>query len=77
MRRAFKVANDPPYGPVFVALPIDVMEQDTANVAIAPGRSHRTGAPDPHGIQEACALLRMANIDIQDYEKARNDFQGH
>jgi predicted Rossmann fold flavoprotein len=61
MRRAFKVANDPPFGPVFVALPIDVMEQDTANVPIAPGRSHRTGAPDPHGIQEACALLRAAN----------------
>ena len=29
MARAFKVANDPPRGPVFVALPIDVMEQDT------------------------------------------------
>lgn len=64
MRRAFKVANDPPYGPVFVALPIDVMEQDTANVSIAPGRSHRTGAPDPRGIDEACALLQAAKAPV-------------
>jgi len=29
MRRAFKIANQPPAGPVFVALPVDVMEQET------------------------------------------------
>jgi benzoylformate decarboxylase len=42
MRRAFKIANEHPKGPVFVALPINVMEQQTellanraANIAIA------------------------------------------
>src|ERR1700739_1724000 len=30
LRRAFKVATDAPQGPVFVALPIDVLEQETA-----------------------------------------------
>src|SRR5688500_404621 len=29
LHRALKIAHDPPEGPVFVALPIDVMEQDT------------------------------------------------
>ena len=60
MRRAFKIANDPPYGPVFVALPIDVMEQETGNRAQAPGRMYRTAEPDPHGIAEACALIEAA-----------------
>lgn len=57
MRRAFKIANDPPWGPVFVSLPIDVMEQETAHGARAPGRMYRSAQPDPHGIADACALL--------------------
>jgi benzoylformate decarboxylase len=60
MRRAFKVANDPPYGPVFVALPIDVMEQETVNGPMAPGRAYRTGAPDPAAVADAAALLVKA-----------------
>lgn len=60
MRRAFKVACDPPFGPVFVSLPIDVMEHETANGAIAPGRSYRAAAADPRGVAEAAALLAAA-----------------
>ena len=29
LQRAFKIANEAPAGPVFVALPINVMEQET------------------------------------------------
>ena len=36
MRRAFKVAGEHPQGPVFVALPINVMEQTTARAALGP-----------------------------------------
>ena len=61
MRRAFKIANDPPFGPVFVSLPINVMEQQTANAAKAPGTSYRTGAPDPRGIADAAVLLKGAS----------------
>ena len=64
MRRAFKVANDPPYGPVFVSLPINVMEQDTVNGPIAPGRAYRLPAPDPAGIADACALVRAAAAPV-------------
>ncbi len=64
LRRAFKVANDPPYGPVFVSLPINVMEQQTVNGPIAPGHAYRLPAPDPRGIADACALLKSANSPV-------------
>ena len=64
MRRGFKVANDPPYGPVFVALPIDVMEQETHNAAQAPGRLHRAAAPDALAVQEITALILAAHAPV-------------
>ena len=57
LHRAFKVANDPPAGPVFVALPIDVMEQESENAAVAPGTLHRAGPAAAAGVAEAVALL--------------------
>ena len=70
MRRAFKLASDPPYGPVFVALPIDVMEQPTTRPAQGPGeaavpsRSFTQGLPDPDGVAQACALIRAARSPV-------------
>ena len=64
MRRAFKVANDPPCGPVFVALPIDVMEQETDNGALAPGRLAREGAPDPEALADIAALIHAARAPV-------------
>jgi benzoylformate decarboxylase len=64
MRRAFKIANDPPYGPVFVALPINVMEQQTENAAKAPGQMHRLPAPDPQGVNELCDRLLGAQAPL-------------
>ncbi len=57
MHRALKIATDPPAGPVFVALPIDVMEQETDQAPLPPGRLHRAPEPDPAGIEAAAALL--------------------
>lgn len=57
LRRAFKVANDPPMGPVFVALPINVMEQETDVPAGDPGVLYRRTRPDPAGVAAAAALL--------------------
>jgi len=64
MRRAFKIANDPPFGPVFVALPIDVMEQETGNGALAPARLYREPLADPQGIAAACALLAASRAPV-------------
>ncbi len=50
LRRAFKVATDAPKGPVFVSLPINVLEQETSVEALAPDRLWRATAPDPAGV---------------------------
>src|SRR4030095_2213432 len=57
MHRALKVATDPPAGPVFVALPIDVLEQERDVAPLPPGRLYRAPEPDPAGIQAAADLL--------------------
>jgi benzoylformate decarboxylase len=57
LHRALKVAHDPPAGPVFVALPIDVLEQETAMAAFPPSGLYRASEPDPAGVEAAADLL--------------------
>ena len=57
LRRAFKVATDQPKGPVFVSLPIDVMEQETSVEAIGPDKLWRSPHPDPNGLEQLALLL--------------------
>ncbi len=61
LHRAFKIANEPPEGPVFVALPIDVMEQDTEIGPAAPSRLFLRSEPDPAGVEAAAEVLRSAS----------------
>jgi benzoylformate decarboxylase len=56
MRRAFKVANEAPAGPVFVALPVDVMEQETQVLATSRG-SIAAPVASQRSIQDAAALI--------------------
>ena len=60
LRRAFKIAHDPPAGPVFVALPIDVMEQETGVAAAAPGPLYRAPMPDAAGVRALADRLLAA-----------------
>lgn len=60
LQRAFKIANEAPAGPVFVALPIDVMEQETSVPAGKPGHSFTATRPDPAGIAAMAKLLAAA-----------------
>ncbi len=75
LRRAFKVASDAPKGPVFVALPIDVLEQETSVEAAAPDKLWRAAAPDPKGVAAlAAALLKSKNpviVSSDDVARAR------
>ncbi len=64
MRRAFKIANDPPYGPVFVALPINVMEQETENLAANSGSLYRAPRPNAEALAEAAAMLSRAQSPV-------------
>ncbi len=57
LRRAFKAASDAPQGPVFVSLPIDVMEQETSVEAVAADKLWRAMYPDPAGIEALASLL--------------------
>lgn len=60
LQRAFKIANEAPAGPVFVALPINVMEQETSIPAGKPGHSFAAARPDPAGIAAMARLLLAA-----------------
>jgi len=51
MRRAFEIANQPPAGPVFVALPIDVMEQETEIAARSSGHLYRRPTPEADAVE--------------------------
>ncbi len=60
LQRAFKVANEAPAGPVFVALPINVMEQETKVPAGKPAQVFTASRPDPAGIEAMSRLIIAA-----------------
>lgn len=60
VRRAIKIATDPPAGPVFVALPIDVMEQETELGPLPPGPLFRAPLADAAGLEAMAAQLGAA-----------------
>ncbi len=56
MRRAFQIANEHPRGPVFIALPNNVMEQETEIAALTSGILHTDSTANPaalHAMAEA------------------------
>lgn len=57
LQRAFKIANEAPAGPVFVALPINVMEQETDIPPARPATLFQKSRPDPAGIAAMARLL--------------------
>jgi len=60
VRRAFKIAAEPPQGPVFLALPMDVLDAE-ANVEIEPTTySNWHARPDSAGLQQLAELLTKA-----------------
>src|SRR6266852_6386383 len=57
LRRAFKVAMEPPQGPVFLALPTDTLDEE-ADVEIRPTTyTNWRGRVDPAAMGEVAALL--------------------
>lgn len=63
MRRAFKIANEPPCGPVFVALPLNVMEQETEIEAARPNEIVLPAA-EAGRVEEAARLLLAAKNPV-------------
>ncbi len=60
MQRAISIANEAPKGPVFVALPINVMEQETGNGAWTAGPVFSESTPDTNGVEIAASCLASA-----------------
>ena len=64
MHRAFKVAREEPCGPVFVSLPINVMDQRTAKGALHPSNISGVSTPPAQDIEAAAKLLLKAKSPV-------------
>jgi benzoylformate decarboxylase len=62
--RAFKVAQDAPRGPVFLALPGNVIDQQAELHLPGPSASYRRNRPDPDGLAAAATLLAQAEHPV-------------
>jgi benzoylformate decarboxylase len=60
LQRAFKIAGEAPAGPVFVALPINVMEQETDIPPGKPAQVFEASRPDPAGIVAMAKMIAAA-----------------
>ena len=60
LRRAFKVAEEPPQGPVMLSIPMDAFDEE-GDMLIQPTSYVRWASPPPRGaVQEAATLLMAA-----------------
>ena len=57
MRRAFHDATTAPSGPVFVSIPMDLLEEEGDTLVPAPSRVERAAQPAPALLDELAALL--------------------
>ncbi|MFL6275890.1 MAG: thiamine pyrophosphate-binding protein [Blastocatellia bacterium] len=64
MARAFKVAETPPTGPVFLSLPVNTMEERADIELIARTRVDGRLRGDPSKIEEAAAILAAAKNPV-------------
>jgi len=64
LRRAVKIAMTPPRGPVFVALPMDVLDAPTAEPVVASTIPTRSVLPVPAELDQAAQALRGASRPI-------------
>src|SRR3954467_5387501 len=61
LRRAIKVASTPPCGPVFVALPMDVLDAPVSEQVVPTSRVDTRVTPAADAISHAAELLRMSS----------------
>lgn len=60
LRRAFRVAQTPPQGPVFLSIPLDHQRAELGEVDLSPARVPSPPAPDPAAVEAAARLLAGA-----------------
>src|SRR5438046_9260302 len=61
LRRAFKIAAEPPQGPVFLALPMDVLDAEAEMDIVPTTYTNWRARPNAAGLAEAADLLAKAH----------------
>src|SRR3954469_23999465 len=64
LRRAIKMAATPPCGPVFVALPMDVLDAEVSEDVVRTSIPDTRVAPGPEAVRAAVAMLAGASKPI-------------
>src|SRR2546423_4227704 len=64
LRRAFKIAAEPPQGPVFLALPMDVLDAEAEMQIVPTTYTNWHSRPDPAGLWGAAQLLLNAENPV-------------
>lgn len=64
LRRAVRIAMTPPRGPVFVALPADILDEDNTEAVVPTVFPRTESTPAGHLLDEAAALLSPARHPV-------------
>ena len=64
LRRALKVAAEPPEGPVFLSLPLDLLEGESDQIITPTSFVRSRSRPEPQALREAAALLAAAREPV-------------
>ena len=64
LHRAVKTALEPPRGPVFLSLPINVMEEETSAAPLPPPEGYTAGRPDAGAVDDAAERLLDAHNPV-------------
>lgn len=60
LRRAIKIAGTPPMGPVYVCLPMDILDAPTVEEVVPTSMPSTRVVPEESAVQEAAAMLAAA-----------------
>ena len=64
LRRAFKVAMEPPAGPVFLSIPTNVMDEEAEVEIAATAYTNTRVRPDPEAVERAAEVLAGAQSPV-------------
>ena len=64
LRRAFKVAMEPPAGPVFISIPTNVMDEEAEVEITATAYTNTRVRPDPEAVERAAKVLADAQSPV-------------
>ncbi len=64
LRRAFKVAMDPPRGPVFISVPMNLMDEEAAVEIVPSSQTDTRVRPDSESVERVARLLAEARAPL-------------